>query len=361
MQAKLTREGVFAGGLFALVLCFAAFTLAAGRVALSDYLAFVLAYVRVAAGLWVFTGTVAIGWVLVRERRGGGRRPLTALLTDLLQRRWREDRLLSMIAPPLLFALLMASFNAFKQRVLPQAGFGMDVPLAEIDRALFLGVDPWKLTHGLFDSPWASWAIDLSYHAWFAPMALGVMACAFLPAGADALRYRYLTSYVLLWLIGGSLLALAMPAAGPCFQPGGLGGAAGFEPLMDRLGAQHDWLVGQGMSGLSALQYQDTLFTLFGGRELAIGAGISAMPSMHNGLAVLFAIAAFRVNRIAGMVLAAYALLIWIGSVHLGWHYAVDGPVAALVAVVAWRLSGPVAAMLMADEWRPLRIAFKAR
>jgi hypothetical protein len=57
----------------------------------------------------------------------------------------------------------------------------------------------------------------------------------------------------------------------------------------------------------------------------------------------LFALAAFRLNRAAGWVLAAYAVLIWIGSVHLGWHYAVDGLAAAALTIGLWRVAGRIA------------------
>lgn len=348
MDARAKRERLLFAGLGGLLACYAAFVLALGRVPPGDYLVLALEYSRVAVTIWSFTGCVAAGWLLWRERSGGGKRPLSELLIDWFRRRWQADRCVSLVAPPLLFALLLTSFNSFKQRVLPHAGFVFDAPLAALDRALFLGHDPWRLTHEVFASPWASWAIDLAYHAWFAPMAIGIMACAFLPAAMDRLRYRYLISYVLLWLVCGSVFALAMPSAGPCYQPTAIGSVAGFEPLMERLRTQHDWLIAHGMPrGLAALRYQDTLLALFGGSELTIGGGISAMPSMHNGLAVLFAIAAFRINRFAGTALAAYAALIWIGSVHLGWHYAVDGPVAALIAVGVWRISAPLADRLL--------------
>ena len=38
-----------------------------------------------------------------------------------------------------------------------------------------------------------------------------------------------------------------------------------------------------------------------------VGGGISAMPSVHNGLAALFALAAFRIDRKAGWAMTAYA------------------------------------------------------
>ena len=82
---------------------------------------------------------------------------------------------------------------------------------------------------------------------------------------------------------------------------------------------------------------------MYGGDTLMIGGGISAMPSVHNGLAALFAFAAFRINRKAGWAMAAYAALIWIGSIHLGWHYAIDGIVSIALAWGIWRGAGRIA------------------
>jgi hypothetical protein len=64
------------------------------------------------------------------------------------------------------------------------------------------------------------------------------------------------------------------------------------------------------------------------------------MPSLHNAMAVLFACAAYQADRRIGRLFAGYALLIWIGSIHLGWHYAVDGIVAAALTVAIWKLAG---------------------
>lgn len=350
MDTRLKRELRLTGSVLAVLVCYALVILSVGKVSPLDYLVFLLGYIRTAIGLWLFAGCIAIGWSLWREQRlhGAARRSLQTLVAEAVRRRWASDRCISFLSPPLLFAVLMASFNTFKQRVLPQAGFGFDATFAQLDRMLFLGNDPWRVTHEMLASPVATWAIDLAYHAWFAPMTLGVMACAFLPMSADRLRYRYLISYGLLWLVGGSLLAFVVPAAGPCFQPTPLGSVAGFEPLVARLAEQRDWLAAAALpGGLTALHYQAALSDLFGQGELTMGAGISAMPSMHNGLATLFAIVAFQFSRSAGWAMTAYAALIWLGSIHLGWHYAVDGPVAALVAIGIWRVSGRFADHLL--------------
>jgi membrane-associated phospholipid phosphatase len=69
--------------------------------------------------------------------------------------------------------------------------------------------------------------------------------------------------------------------------------------------------------------------------------GISAMPSMHVGTSVLFAIAGFASGRRwLAWLLTVFALLIMIGSVQLAWHYAIDGYVGAVVALLGWWLAG---------------------
>jgi membrane-associated phospholipid phosphatase len=64
--------------------------------------------------------------------------------------------------------------------------------------------------------------------------------------------------------------------------------------------------------------------------------GISAMPSIHLAMATLFALLAFSVRRWLGIVFIGYVLVIQIGSVILGWHYAVDGYAGILLALLIW-------------------------
>ncbi len=67
---------------------------------------------------------------------------------------------------------------------------------------------------------------------------------------------------------------------------------------------------------------------------------ISAFPSMHVASTTLMAILGFALSRWVGLALTAFAVCIMIGSVLLGWHYAVDGYVGAAIAVLCWKLSG---------------------
>jgi hypothetical protein len=287
-------------------------------------------------------------------RRDLSERP-AAYIVRVVHERWREDRGLSLLVPTLFFAILLAAFNAFKQSILPLAGFGLDPLFAAWDRAIF-GVDPWQISHAFFSAPIATLVLSQAYHQYFLPMALGVFLCAVLP-GRPRLRTQYLLSFALIWILVGSVLAFLLPSAGGVFWGEFHPGPDPFRPLVDALARHQDLLVEAGHEGLGARDFQLALAASFGGGDLAIGRGISAMPSVHIALAVQFACAAFALRPAFGWVAAAYGLLMWIASVHLGWHYAVDGMVAAIVTVPLWFGCGWLARRLHSIPLRPARLA----
>jgi hypothetical protein len=55
---------------------------------------------------------------------------------------------------------------------------------------------------------------------------------------------------------------------------------------------------------------------------------------------VLATCAAWQSNRGLAWGFLVFAILIWIGSIHLSWHYAVDGEASALLIPPIWWLSG---------------------
>jgi len=338
------RREVRAAGLgLAIVAFYVLLVLLSGRVDPAAFGRLFLAYLKGSFSLWLMLSFFGLGWLLWQKRPRAGRRVSpAAVVAEWLKGRWGRDRLVSLLWPPLLFAALMASFNAFKQMILPAAGFRFDPLFADLDRIVFLGNDPWRLTHGLFASPTMTGLIDKAYHGWFVPMALGVMICAWLPRATWRLRTQYLLSYVAMWIGVGSLLAFLLPSAGPCYYTHFVGPSPDFQALMDRLAADQAALG----SPVAALQFQSGLLRAFGSDSLMVGGGISAMPSVHNGLAALFALAAFRIDRRLGWAMAAYAALIWIGSIHLGWHYAIDGLVSFALAFGIWAVAGRVAGWL---------------
>lgn len=337
------REIKGAGLGAAIVATFMALVLASGRVDPIMFGRLLAFYISTSFALWIFMGGLAVLTAMIRAGVRSGSEPFLAkFVASVIRERWERDRGISLFWPPLLFASLLASFNAFKQMILPMAGFSWDPMLAIADQALFLGQDPWRVTHALLGSPAATVAIDRIYHGWFVPMSLGVIVCAWLPRATFRLRTQYLLSYIGVWIGIGSILAFLMPSAGPCFYEQYVGGHASYHELMHRLaGVQADT-----GSTLTSLSNQAMLAQMHMADKLIVGGGISAMPSVHNGLALLFALAAFRLNRIAGWILAAYAFLIWLGSIHLGWHYALDGLVGGALTYAIWLVCGRIAEKL---------------
>ena len=265
---------------------------------------------------------------------------------DFLVARWQFDRLLSLLLPPLWLALLLASFTSFKQHVLPLAGFGMDADFTAIDRALFLGFDPWRITHALVPSTWGTQLLDGAYIAWFIPLLMFVLLSGLLPL---KLRTQFLVAFVLIWILMGTVLAYLLPGSGPCYYAT-FHGTADFAPLMERLNMHHEALSAARGGGLVAVIGQESLFEAYQTREIMLAAGISAMPSLHNAFAVLFACAGFAYSRTIGWALALFAFVIWFASVHLGWHYAIDGLVGGALAIVIWRWAGAMAAQLVRSD-----------
>lgn len=303
-----------------------------------DIAALCLGYVSLVAAGTAFAGSIALlnaTWSAVRR---GERCAPTALARGFLADRWRSNRGASLWQPLLTFVILMTAFTFFKQVVLPQAGFAYGPTFAAVDRAMF-GTDPWRITHAVFASPWWSQAIDLAYHAWFAPMMFGVILCAFARPGS-VLAWRYMLAFCLAWIVQGSIMAYGFPAAGPVYYATFQPGPAQFTELTDLLAAQDSALRHHGAPGLSALLFQQHLLRIFQSGAIAVGGGISAMPSLHNAMAILFACASWRVSPLHGRAMSIYAGVIWIGSIHLGWHYALDGIVALAATMALWKLTG---------------------
>jgi membrane-associated phospholipid phosphatase len=147
-------------------------------------------------------------------------------------------------------------------------------------------------------------------------------------------RNRFFISYALLWIVLGTGTATAFASVGPCYYGRIVAGLDPFQPLMAYLGQIH------AETGLIALRIQENLWTYYLGREVLPLNGISAMPSLHVAGATLFALAGWRAGPRLGLSLSLYAVVVMLGSVHLGWHYALDGYVGAVAAAGIWWVAG---------------------
>jgi hypothetical protein len=71
--------------------------------------------------------------------------------------------------------------------------------------------------------------------------------------------------------------------------------------------------------------------------------GISAMPSMHNATTLLIVLACWHLSKFVRFLTVGLAVLIFIGSIHLGWHYAVDAYLAWAITLAIWFATKPLA------------------
>lgn len=61
---------------------------------------------------------------------------------------------------------------------------------------------------------------------------------------------------------------------------------------------------------------------------------------MHVSVAVTMALAFQKLHKKLGYLMWGYVLAIQIGSVHLAWHYAIDGYLSAILTLVIWKSVG---------------------
>lgn len=253
--------------------------------------------------------------------------------------RWRADGSLLAVARVFgsvltLFTLIhfLYVFSVFKTTIPRLQPFSWDYAFMVVDRVIHLGSHPWLLIHPLVGKPGITQAIDLLYTIWFYLLFLTLLWMAL--SSRVRLRIQFFISFILIWIMLGTIGAMLFSSAGPCFFHEVTGTPGPYGPLMDYLKSS-----GYGHSmPLLAVHNQSLVWGWYSqGVEPAFGHGISAMPSIHVATAVLLTLAGWQLHRLVGGVLAVYALAVQVGSVHLGWHYAIDGYIAALATLAIWK------------------------
>lgn len=246
-----------------------------------------------------------------------------------------RNRLLIGLPIFVIFFLFMFIYTEIKANIPQIAPFSWDFYFAQLDRTLHFGIDPWQIVDPFFRlNDYLVFVLNFNYGLWFFFMWFTFTAFAF-SRNFTVLRTQFFLTFFIVWGIGGSLFAVLMSSAGPAFFTDLGLSPDPYSALMQRLAEINKSVP------IWALDMQKLIWDGYAndGRNL----GISAMPSMHNATSLLLAIAAWKLNRTVGIVLAIHAFLIFIGSIYLGWHYAVDAYVGWAVTIVAWVISAPLA------------------
>ena len=254
---------------------------------------------------------------------------------------WREittklitaERIAIALPVLILFPMFTTSFSYFKSVVTEFRPFAWDPLFAAWDQTLHGGFHPWQLLQPILGHPLITTLINGGYHLWFG-VTYGVVLWQMADNRRPRLRMRYLLAFLLMWVVLGNLFAILFSSAGPVYFGRVTGLPDPFAPLMAYLHAAND------VSPVASLEVQDLLWAWYSGHIATPGAGISAMPSMHLAVAFSFLLLGFATSRMFGVIFSCFALVIFLGSVHLGWHYAIDGYAGMLGAWLIWLFCG---------------------
>ena len=263
---------------------------------------------------WMLAAAILGGIYCVAAMMIAGVQRPVAQIRRFLVEQWRTAALVAFAL--FLSGLNMTTFMWTKPLLNYFVDFWADPLLADIDHMLFLGHDPWSLLSWLNSTPAA-----IFYHrGWFALMIVTLFAL--LAARPSREKAALMMTYFVLWSVVGPLIHTLLPAAGPVFYA--------------QLG------LGDRFADLEAVPETRALvsylWSIYATEGFGPGSGISAMPSMHIATTAWMVIAVWTLARSWIVPMGIAAALIFLLSISLGWHYAVDGIVAAAAALACYRL-----------------------
>jgi len=223
-------------------------------------------------------------------------------------------------------------------KVLP---FSYDTAFEELDRWLHFGYQPWELLQPLLGQEWITLSLHRLYYFWF-PV---IYVTFFWQVGTrldNVLRMQFIFSFVACWAIIGGVMATALSSAGPIYYDLVIAGSpdtykAGMDYLQ-QINKEH---------GLYMFMIKDYLWEYYVNPvDTGPIKGISAMPSMHVSIAFLLALFGWKKGSYYRIGYGIFAVLIFLGSIHLLWHYAVDGYVSIIATALIWMICGKFARAL---------------
>jgi len=259
-----------------------------------------------------------------------------AFIDDLSNNFLTQERLLHGLPIVIVLPLFNSACTLAKTLIPALHPYVWDATLSRWDQALHFGVAPWRIVAPIMATPLMTQAANIVYCCWF----FGLAALWFWQAFAmrdRLLRMQFFIAYMACFVVLGNIAATLLASVGPCFYGRLIDGPDPYAPLMQYLleASLHSHVnISVGL--------QNMLWDYYVSGGEGVGAGISAMPSMHVAGATLFALLGWRTSRFLGIALSVNVGLILLSTVFLGWHYAVDGYAAIAGTVAIWWIVGAI-------------------
>lgn len=259
--------------------------------------------------------------------------PMTTLIGRIPPR--ITPRFVAGAALYLTVAVFYGSFTLIKSALPAFRPFEWDIALANLDRALTFGHQPWEVLQPILGHHWITRGIEVLYTVGWGYLLFAIPLFVATSRRLAHLRGRFLGCLIVAWVALGNGVAAIFMSAGPTFYGAVTGDTARYADLKNYLSFSHGELQ-------SAADLQHYLWVWFEQGHSGMGTGISAFPSIHLATATLFALVLGSISRWAGLAGAVFVAIILMGSVHLGWHYAVDGYASILIALGIWAMAGVI-------------------
>ena len=210
------------------------------------------------------------------------------------------------------FPLFLTMFTNLKQIIPTINPFSWDQKFMMIDFIIHGGHHPWELIQLFLGYPFVTNAIDLIYLSWFYILFFIVGWMGF--SRRRKLRAKFFLSIMITWILLGTILGIIFSSAGPCYYKNITGDGSIYHPLMDYLKRTHE------QKFLFAFKFQGDLWESYKNNYVGIFSGISAMPSIHVATTVIFSLVGWKIRPLLGFAFIFDALIIQVGSIHLGWR-----------------------------------------
>ena len=251
-----------------------------------------------------------------------------------------KHEMINMILLFVALSLVLSCFTSLKTAISIVNPYYLDPLLSQFDKITHFGYYPWEITHTLFKSPWVSAFVNFFYNIWiFIIWIFFVFATCQLKHPVK--REQIIISVCLVWFVVGGLIAILLSSGGPVYAHRLFPNMTAYEDLMSLLHQQNEYLIDQkSFFTVWSLHTQEFLWNAYASQSLSPGIGISAMPSVHVSSVTLIALSITKLNKKWGIVAWLYVAVIFFGSIHLGWHYACDGYLGALITFIIWKSVG---------------------
>lgn len=271
-------------------------------------------------------GVAAMVWldVALRARAdSGGFPPSRAAMARVRRERWTPRRGAAVGGALIGFYLTYMAYRNLKSVVpLLRPGELFDRQLAELDRGLFGGNDPAALLHTLLGTGLINHVLSSAYVVFivFLPLTIGV-ALVFLDDLRAGLFYTIAQSVN--WVLGAASYFL-LPSLGPIYAyPAAFAGLPYSEVTR--------------LQGVLLDQRLDFL------RDPATGTpqSIAGFASLHISMSLTAVVAAhlLGLGRRVKIGLWIWFAVTTVGTIYLGWHYALDDVGGVVLAVMALALA----------------------